>query len=191
MIDTLKACLPQAAKRSTLREMGLEPREYGVVTIHRPSNVDFPTILEQLIGVLVELSAMMPVVFPVHPRTRARLQSAGLEERLQTSEGIINIPPLGYLDFLSITSQARLIVTDSGGLQEEATALSIPCLTMRANTERPITVEEGSSTLIGSDMDKLRKSISSVVEEKYDCGRCPEFWDGRAAERIVEILVKS
>ncbi len=188
MIDSLLRLLPKAKEKGTLRKFQLEPMRYGVVTLHRPANVDEPKTLANLIDVLVHTSADLPLVFPVHPRTFARIREFGLMERLEAACGIVQLPPLGYLDFLALTSQARLIVTDSGGLQEESTALGVPCLTMRPNTERPITVTEGTSTLIGADAEELRSRIKEVLSGAYKSGQCPTLWDGRAAERIAAIL---
>lgn len=188
MIDTLLRLLPRAQESQTLAEHGLEPKKYGVVTLHRPANVDDPEILSGLIDVLIEISEQMTLLFPIHPRTQARLESFGLLERIQSADRIYCLPPLGYLDFLSLTSQAGVIVTDSGGLQEESTVLGVPCLTMRPNTERPITVDDGSSTLIGSNAEMLRKNLYDVLEGRYQSGSCPELWDGRASERIAKII---
>lgn len=189
MIDTLFHLLPAARERSTLADHGLEPDGYGVVTLHRPANVDSEPVLRSLLDVLIETSKSLPLVFPVHPRTDARLEAFGLTERLAGS-GVRRLPPLGYLDFLSLTSRAKVIVTDSGGLQEESTALGIPCLTMRENTERPITVDEGTSTLVGHDAEALAGCLGRVLAGTYECGRRPELWDGRAAERIAKLLVE-
>lgn len=187
MIDTLRWLLPQAQSRDTLERLHLQPGQYGVVTLHRPSNVDDPKALAGLLEVLAETAGELPMVFPIHPRTQQRIERFGLAERLQT-KGIVQLPPVGYLDFLALTSQARVIVTDSGGLQEESTALGIPCLTTRPNTERPITVEEGTSTLVGSDMEKLRRLLRTVLQGTYKQGRCPALWDGHAAQRIASVL---
>ncbi len=187
MIDTLRWLLPRAQSRDTLDRLQLRPGEYGVVTLHRPSNVDEPETLAGLLGVLAEVARELPMVFPIHPRTQQRIERFGLTQQLQ-AKGIIQLPPAGYLDFLALTSQARVIVTDSGGLQEESTALGIPCLTTRANTERPITVEEGTSTLVGSDTERLRHSLRLVLNDAYKQGRCPALWDGHAAERIAAVL---
>jgi UDP-N-acetylglucosamine 2-epimerase (non-hydrolysing) len=191
MIDTLKSLLPKARKRDTLKENGLEGGKYGVVTLHRPANVDTPEVLSALLDVLIETSRDLPLVFPVHPRTQARLDSFGLATKLREAPGVLQLPPAGYLDFLCMTSQARVIVTDSGGLQEESTVLGIPCLTARPNTERPVTVTEGTSTLIDSDADQLRVRLEEVLNGSYKQGKCPELWDGRAAERIAETLVRT
>jgi UDP-N-acetylglucosamine 2-epimerase (non-hydrolysing) len=190
MIDTLMRMLPQAGELDGPGGLGLEPGQYGVVTLHRPANVDDPKVLAGLVEVLVDISSKVPLVFPVHPRTAERLARAELLDYFEQAPNIHMLLPLGYLDFLSLTSQARVIVTDSGGLQEESTVLGIPCLTMRPNTERPVTVDVGTSTLIGSDPDILRQNLIAVLEGKYKPGKCPELWDGHAAERIAELLVR-
>ena len=190
MIDTLRSQLEAAKGLGVLQRLGLEAGRYGVVTLHRPSNVDQPETLGALIDVLIDISREMKLVFPVHPRTKGRLEKFGLLKKMADAAGIVEQPPLGYMEFLALTSQARVIVTDSGGLQEESTALGIPCLTMRENTERPITVDVGTSTLIGSDAGLLRKCLGQVLEGTYKVGRCPELWDGRAAERIAGELVR-
>ncbi len=189
MIDTLLHQLSAARKLDVLEQLGVRPDEYGIVTLHRPSNVDQAETLGPLIDVMVQISRDLKLVFPVHPRTKARLEAFGLMEKLKSAAGVILQPPMGYMEFLALTSQSRVIVTDSGGLQEESTALGIPCLTMRENTERPITVEMGTSTLIGSDADKLRLHLEQVLQGTYKKGSCPELWDGKAAERIAEIVV--
>jgi len=188
MIDTLKRLLPEAKKRDTLDQFHLSPGRYGVVTLHRPSNVDAPAALERLLEVLIETSQELPLVFPVHPRTRKRLAEFGLSRRIERARRLTLTEPLGYLDLLALTSQAKVIITDSGGLQEEATVLGIPCLTARPNTERPITVEEGTSTLVGNDAEKLRRCLRSVLDGTYKGGRCPALWDGQAAVRIAQVL---
>ncbi len=189
MIDTLLHLLPSARGRDTLSRHSLVPKGYGVVTLHRPSNVDHPQTLAELLHALADISRELPLVFPIHPRTRKQIELYDLIDVLSNARGILELPPLGYLDFLSLTSQAKAIVTDSGGLQEESTALGIPCLTMRGTTERPVTVQQGTSTLIGNDAEQLRFHMNAVLEGTYKKGSCPELWDGQAAKRIAEILV--
>ncbi len=193
MIDTLRSLLPKVQPRETLRRLGMDFEEYGVVTVHRPSNVDRAETLGPLLKVLAEVGNAIPILFPIHPRTQARIREFGLEGLLryegERKRGLIPLPPLGYRDFLALTSSAKVVITDSGGLQEESTALGIPCLTLRPNTERPITVEEGTSTLVGSDADRLRSLLEDVLRGRYKEGRCPELWDGHAAERIAAILL--
>ena len=191
MIDTLMKQLDRAKQSPILDELSLSPGEYGVVTLHRPANVDKAPVLSALVDVLIDISSQMPLVFPIHPRTMARLQEFDLLEKLECSDRIHCIGPAGYLDFLCLTSNSKLIVTDSGGLQEESTALGIPCLTMRPSTERPVTSLEGTSTLIGSDADELRRLLNEVIQGNYKCGKCPELWDGKAAQRIAKILASA
>jgi UDP-N-acetylglucosamine 2-epimerase (non-hydrolysing) len=191
MIDTLLAQVEKARDRSILSELGLTPGSYCVVTLHRPSNVDQQESLQALVDVLLRVSQSLSVVFPIHPRTRERLRGFCLLEALESSPHVVLLDPLGYNDFLSLTSQAKVIVTDSGGLQEESTALLIPCLTMRENTERPVTVTEGTSTLCGSSASLLEHYLREVIAGTYKRGKCPELWDGRAAERIVKALLQS
>jgi UDP-N-acetylglucosamine 2-epimerase (non-hydrolysing) len=186
MIDSLLAALPRARERAIPARLGLRARCYAVVTLHRPSNVDDPRTLARLLGALAALARELPVVFPVHPRTRARLAEPGLTAH---ASALRLTEPLGYLDFLSLVSDARLVLTDSGGLQEETTALGIPCLTLRENTERPITVEEGTNEVVGTDPDRIAAAARRAVDGATS-GRCPALWDGRAGERVAEALLE-
>ncbi|MBN2218459.1 MAG: UDP-N-acetylglucosamine 2-epimerase (non-hydrolyzing) [Pirellulales bacterium] len=190
MIDTLRFMLPKARQCDTLAQVGVEPGQYGVVTLHRPANVDSPDTLGPLLDVLADVSERLPIVFPIHPRTQERIKRFGLAKKLGAARNVILTDPLGYLEFLALTSQAKVIVTDSGGLQEESTVLGIPCLTARPNTERPITVEQGTSTLVSNDASMLRSLLDDVLGGRYKQGTCPELWDGRAAERIAQALVE-
>jgi UDP-N-acetylglucosamine 2-epimerase (non-hydrolysing) len=186
MIDSLVASLPAARARGLPGSLGLAPGGYAVVTLHRPSNVDDPATLERLLGALAAIAGELPVVFPVHPRTRARLG----EPRLAAAAARLRlVEPLGYLDFLSLTSGARLVLTDSGGLQEETTALGIPCLTLRENTERPITVEEGTNEVVGTDAARIVAAARAAIAGRGKAGRCPALWDGKAGERVAEALL--
>ena len=188
MIDTLLSQVERARENDFLKRLKLLPEQFGVVTLHRPANVDNQQVLESLMQVLIEISADLPLVFPVHPRTKMRLETFGMDKQLASCESLICLEALGYSDFLCLTSQAKVIVTDSGGLQEESTALGVPCLTMRPNTERPITVTEGTSTLVGSDASKLKIHLKEVISGTYKQGKCPDLWDGKAAQRIAQIL---
>ena len=189
MIDTLMNQVERAKESNILQDLSLVPGKYGVVTLHRPANVDDEKALGELLKVLVEISANLPLVFPIHPRTKSRLEAFGFLNLLESASNITCLGPAGYNDFLCLTSQAKVIVTDSGGLQEESTALGVPCLTMRPNTERPITVTLGTSTLVGSDSEKLKLHLTEVIDGTYKAGECPALWDGHAAERIAEIFV--
>ncbi len=181
MIDTLLANRDRAVDRPLLDDLGLSSGSYGVITLHRPSNVDDPDQLNSLLGALEVVSAELPLVFPVHPRTRAQLPD-------QLRESVRLIEPLGYLDFLALQAGARLMLTDSGGIQEETTALGVPCLTLRENTERPITIEQGTNHLVGTDPETIVQSATRVLSQP-PAPRCPELWDGRAGERIADRLV--
>jgi UDP-N-acetylglucosamine 2-epimerase (non-hydrolysing) len=186
MIDTLLQQLERAHSSCALATLALAPRAFGVITLHRPANVDEPETLRGILQALGAIARELPLVFPIHPRTRARLR----EFALPVPMGVRLIEPLGYTDFLSLWSQARLVLTDSGGLQEETTALGIPCLTLRDNTERPVTVEQGTNRLVGRDPEKIEQTALAVLRGELQlAGRVPELWDGRAAERVAEALL--
>lgn len=191
MIDTLLRHRERAESLPTLRDLQLESNgqacPYIVVTLHRPSNVDSPEQLRRVLEVLGELSTRMPVIFPVHPRTRQQIVARGLESTLGS---VRLVEPLGYLEFLGLVSRARLVVTDSGGIQEETTVLGVPCLTVRENTERPATIEWGTNRLVGTDPRRLLEAAREVLAAAPAKGRVPELWDGRAAERIVQIILR-
>jgi UDP-N-acetylglucosamine 2-epimerase (non-hydrolysing) len=186
MIDTLMKFRAKAAQTSILDRLGLKSKDYAVATLHRPSNVDGMEHLASLLSMLSELSRRLPVVFPVHPRTRERMRSAGLSER-----GLILTEPLGYLEFLRLTSEARLVLTDSGGIQEETTILQVACLTMRENTERPITVEQGTNRLVGTDPKEILRAALDALDAPQQLLAPPRFWDGRASARILDVLERS
>ena len=188
MIDTLLANREKARRTTILRDLGLNPKRYAVLTLHRPSNVDDPQTLAGLLGVLEGISRKMPVVFPVHPRTRANFTKFGLDERIGAARGLMLLEPRGYLDFLELVAESAMVLTDSGGIQEETTVLGVPCITMRENTERPITVEQGTNILVGNDPEKIERAAQDVLAGRTRPGRIPELWDGHAAERIVAVL---
>ncbi|MBU3070874.1 UDP-N-acetylglucosamine 2-epimerase (non-hydrolyzing) [Aestuariicella sp. G3-2] len=160
---------------------------YGLVTLHRPSNVDDPEVLTSIIDSLLEASETLELVFPVHPRTRNQLVQHGLLKKLETSR-IALLEPQGYLQMLGLMKDAKVVMTDSGGIQEETTALGVPCITLRESTERPITITQGTNILVGADPVKIRSAFNSVMHNGGKQGKVPEFWDGQAAERIVEII---
>ncbi len=187
MIDNLMHQLDKLARINALQLSSSAIKaalgDYAVLTMHRPSNVDDPATLARLAGALEEVAAQVPIVFPVHPRTRRSLERFGIPLK-----GVTTTPPMGYLDFLNLWKDARLVLTDSGGIQEETTALGVPCLTLRENTERPITVEEGTNEIVGTDPARIVAAARRILSGTTKAGRRPELWDGRAAERIVEHL---
>jgi len=187
MIDTLREHLPRARALRVAEGMGLAPGSYAVVTLHRPANVDDPAALGRLLGALAAVARELPVVFPVHPRTRARLAAPALAE---AAAALRLVEPQGYLEFLSLTSGARLVLTDSGGLQEEATALGVPCLTLRENTERPVTVAEGTNEVVGVEPERIVRAARRVLAEGGKRGRVPALWDGRAGERAADAIAR-
>lgn len=188
MIDTLLECLPRTDARSTLHELGLEKQRYATLTLHRPGNVDDEETFRGILEAVLELAREMPVIWPVHPRSRKMLERSGLVRKVEVHAGLRLIQPLGYLDMLTLNRFARLILTDSGGLQEEATVLRIPCLTLRENTERPVTVQAGANRVVGQQPQAIRRAISEALDRNGADIRVPEYWDGRAAKRIVSTL---
>jgi UDP-N-acetylglucosamine 2-epimerase (non-hydrolysing) len=188
MIDSLLAHLPQARATRSPERLGVQPGKYVVVTLHRPVNVDDPEVLGRLMGALATLQRTLPVVFPVHPRTRKQLAAIGVAPELEHLSGLVLCEPLGYLEFLGLTSQSALVLTDSGGLQEETTALGIPCLTLRENTERPITITDGTNTLVGTNPERILSEAEQAVAGRGKAGRIPPLWDGKASERIAAVL---
>lgn len=192
MIDSLRASLPKAVPADVLlADAGLDAGRiaggYGVVTLHRPSNVDDPDVLGPIIDALRKLAERLPLVVALHPRTRGNLERFGMLGRLDTP-GFLILPPQGYLEMLGLMSGARMVLTDSGGIQEETTALGVPCITIRENTERPITVEQGTNTLVGIDPQAILAAARGVLATGGKGGRIPELWDGRCAERIAAHL---
>ena len=181
MIDSLRQQIEQALLLP-LPAM-LKEKQYAVLTLHRPANVDSPECLKRLIGVVNKIAQQIPVIFPVHPRTRSRLAGLELDSNLYV------VDPMSYLPFLGLIAQARMVMTDSGGTQEETTVLGVPCLTLRENTERPITCEVGTNVLVGSDPEAILREANAVLEERIRAGKIPEKWDGGAARRIVEVLL--
>lgn len=188
MIDSLLKHREKAGESKFLEELNLQPGNFILVTLHRPANVDDREIFIKLLDVLCRLSEMSTVVFPVHPRTRNRIQEFALDEKLQQFPALNLIDPVGYLDFLQAMANCRLVITDSGGIQEETTVLGIPCITARENTERPITVEVGTNVIVGRDPNRIFDEAQKVLSGKGKQGQLPELWDGKAAKRIVKIL---
>ncbi len=183
MIDSLLANLGRARARAVPSRFGLSAGSYGLVTLHRPSNVDDPRSLARLLGALARVASSVPLIFPVHPRTRERLRD------LPVPPGLQFVEPLGYLDFIGLQAEAAIVLTDSGGIQEETTALGVPCLTLRESTERPITVTEGTNRVVGTDPDVIAEAALEVLTHP-PAARCPSLWDGRAGERVADALVE-
>jgi len=188
MIDTLVHLTPRIDAARTAEGLGLETGGYAVATLHRPSNVDEPGRLAELVDLLLEVAARLPVVFPVHPRTRGTLEGTGQWSRLAAAPALRVLEPQPYVDFLSLTKGSRFVLTDSGGIQEETTFLGVPCVTARTSTERPVTTEIGTNILVGDDFARSREAIGSILAGEARPGAIPPLWDGRAAERIVAIL---
>jgi UDP-N-acetylglucosamine 2-epimerase (non-hydrolysing) len=190
MIDALCQFLPIAKQSKIGQDLGLTDgnglRQYAVLTLHRPSNVDSGSTLQNLLQAIEDVATKLPIIFPVHPRTRQRIEQLGSRD----DKRIRMIPPVGYLDFLYLLNHARLVLTDSGGIQEETTALGVPCLTLRENTERPVTVSEGTNQIVGQDPLRIAQAASEILSGKLRESRVPRYWDGKAAERIVNVLLQ-
>jgi len=190
MIDSLLANLEQAKQSDILNRLGVEHERYTLMTLHRPSNVDNQKTLCNILHGLNTIQQELPIIFPAHPRTLRQITEFGLSGQIAEMTHLHLIEPLGYLEFLCLMSQSKLVLTDSGGIQEETTVLGIPCLTLRENTERLVTVTEGTNTLVGSDPDRIIDEAMKVLNGCGKVGRVPKLWDGRASERIVTILEK-
>lgn len=188
MIDTLLRHRQRAQASDALQRLALEPRGYAACTLHRPSNVDELERAEETVRAVEALAQRVPVVFPVHPRTTEKLKAFGLMARLAENNQLKLTAPLGYLDFLALLDHAALVLTDSGGIQEETTVLGVPCLTFRTNTERPVTVDEGTNQLVGTDPERVATCADEILGGRVKATRLPALWDGHAAERIVDIL---
>jgi UDP-N-acetylglucosamine 2-epimerase (non-hydrolysing) len=192
MIDSLNANLARARGSTILNELDLERKDYALLTLHRPSNVDERTALLRILDALKEIGRRVPIIFPAHPRTRKMIQELELTAEFENAKGLVIIEPVGYLDFLKLMSSARLVLTDSGGIQEETTVLGIPCVTLRENTERPITVEMGTNTIAGTDTAKIVTAANRALDNPPDKSnlKIPPLWDGRTADRILDALAE-
>jgi UDP-N-acetylglucosamine 2-epimerase (non-hydrolysing) len=192
MIDTLFNMRKKSDESTILADLGIRKREYALVTLHRPSNVDYEDTLSDFVQVLEKISRDLPLVWPVHPRSKNNARKFGLWEQLQNTENLHLLEPVGYLDNVNLMNNARLVLTDSGGIQEETTALGIPCLTARENTERPITITEGTNTLVGTDpdviLDHIEKHLQNGAVGDKDLPK-PLYWDGNTAKRIVNAIL--
>jgi len=190
MIDTLLANREKAQKSDILSRLGLVPRKYGVITLHRPSNVDDVETLGEILLAFEEIQKEVKLVFPMHPRTRSNIKGSKLERRIEVMRNFILLEPVGYLDFLCLMSNAAFVMTDSGGIQEETTILGVPCMTLRESTERPVTITEGTNRLVNITTEDIIKSYRQITSnsDRYT-DKIPKLWDGKAAERIVKIIV--
>ena len=194
MIDTLMKHRAMAAQSAFGEKLGLQPGEYATLTMHRPGNVDDKQTLQGILEALKEISQRIPIVFPIHPRTRKMAQQFGLSHFFNSGgkvEGIWITEPLGYLEFLNLNMNAKLVLTDSGGLQEETTVLGVPCITMRPNTERPITCEVGTNIMVGNSKERILQEAFNVLNCEVAEGKVPEKWDGKSAERIIKVLIET
>lgn len=191
MIDTLMKHRRVAAQLSLGEELGLKKNQYATLTLHRPSNVDDADVLGGILAALQEIARDLPIVFPIHPRTRKAIAAYGYDSFLNTGasvHGLWATEPMGYLEFLHLNINARMVLTDSGGLQEETTVLGVPCITLRHNTERPITCDQGTNRIVGNKRDDILRAAAPLLAGEPMQAQCPDKWDGHAAERIVEVL---
>ena len=189
MIDTLDLFIGKTTKSSITERLGIHGHDYGIATMHRPSNVDAPEVFSGILDALAIIQQDMTIVFPMHPRTVQNMTSMGFMQRINDLPNFKIIEPLGYLDFVRLMEQSKLLITDSGGIQEESTVLGIPCLTVRENTERPITITHGTNHLVGTNPERILAEYRKSVNTRINSSR-PELWDGCAADRIVTILIK-
>ena len=190
MIDTLLKHKERAARSTILKKLKLHKKEYAVLTLHRPSNVDARKPLSGILSAIERIQRDIKIVFPMHVRTAKMIKRYGLLSRLEGMKNLIVIPPVGYLDFMKLICNARIVLTDSGGIQEETSALRIPCITLRDTTERPVTISEGTNILAGNDMRKIVRTAHHILKHGGRQGRMPRFWDGRTAQRIAHIILR-
>ncbi|MBU0566638.1 UDP-N-acetylglucosamine 2-epimerase (non-hydrolyzing) [bacterium] len=188
MVDTLLRFRDKYDSTSILSQMKVKKEGYALLTLHRPSNVDDERNFTSILDALEEIQARIKIIFPAHPRTRKQIKNLELEEKFADMQNLILVEPLGYLDFMSLLANSKFVLTDSGGIQEETTVLGIPCLTLRENTERPITVKEGTNVIVGVDKEKIVEESRNILNGNSKTGKTPKFWDGKAAQRIVKIL---
>ncbi|NLS95775.1 MAG: UDP-N-acetyl glucosamine 2-epimerase [Planctomycetaceae bacterium] len=191
MIDTLLKNRAKAERSTVLDEMGLVPGGYATMTLHRPSNVDAAAALGAILDAIEVIARDLPIVFPIHPRTRKNIADLGFRSRVEALGNLRLVDPLGYLDFLKLNANARLVLTDSGGLQEETTILRVPCITIRENTERPVTCQVGSNQLVGTSTRAILAAYERIKTGQFDQFGIPDLWDGQAAQRIARILVEA
>jgi len=173
-----------------LRKLGIENKDYALLTLHRPGNVDDKVALDNQLQIIENIQKQILLVFPVHPRTKKMIANFGFEPRLAKMKNLLLIEPVGYTDFIRLLEKAKVVLTDSGGIQEESTFLQVPCLTLRENTERPITIREGTNSLVGHNLEQIRQELENILNGKYKQGRIPPLWDGKTTGRIIEVLKK-
>lgn len=188
MIDSLVGLMEKAEQSDIMEKLKIKEKEFVLVTLHRPSNVDELENFSKILNALEEIQKSVKVIFPIHPRTQKNIKSFGLEKRVKSLKNLVLTEPLGYLDFIKLEKYCTFVLTDSGGLQEESTYMGVPCLTVRENTERPITVELGTNEVVGMNTQRIIESAKKILSGRWKKGKIPPLWDGRAAERIVEVL---
>jgi len=191
MIDTLLSNMNTIERSGILNKLKLTRKQYAVLTLHRPSNVDFKKPLSEIHNLLSSISRDIEIVYPIHPRTMGMIKFYGYLKKFKELKNLKIISPLGYIDFIKLVKESRLVLTDSGGIQEETTAMRIPCLTMRENTERPITVEKGTNYIVGRDISKIKRHIKAIMKNQYKKGTIPKKWDGKTSERIALVLKRT
>ena len=191
MIDSLLSFKEKSAESPILEQLQVGSGDYALATLHRPSNVDQADTLNQILDAFEVIQRDIPIILPIHPRTEKNLKRFGLDDRVSSMKGVRMLPPAGYLDFMKLTHNCRFVMTDSGGIQEETTFLGIPCLTLRENTERPVTVDIGTSEIVWNDTEKIITNARKIMAGDWKQGRIPELWDGHTAERIVEVLTNA
>ena len=190
MIDTLLKHRQKAKKSKILSKLKLDKNDYCVLTIHRPSNVDRKKDFENILSILDKIQKKIKIVFPMHPRTDKNIKLFGLDKKFENMKNLITTSPLGYLDFLCLMANSKFVLTDSGGIQEETTVLGVPCITLRNNTERPVTVKQGTNMIVSTRKAEVVKVCNSIIKGRHFKGKIPQFWDGKASKRIVDIILK-
>ena len=191
MIDTLLANMRKIDNSNILNHLSLQKNSYGVVTLHRPSNVDCKKSLGEIVSIFKGITQNIKLIYPIHPRSKNSIKSKGLLKDFQKLKGLSMIEPLGYLDFIKLVKDSLFVLTDSGGIQEETTVLKVPCLTMRDNTERPVTISQGTNVLVGRDKRKILRCIQKILSNKIKKGSIPKYWDGRTASRVIKAVIKN